>query len=78
MKPFPTPPPLPNLVITFGSSVEQVGRNPGVSLTRGALEGYVVSFQASGIRKGKEIPKGEGYPSFRSVQGLKSRLTNTS
>ena len=74
MKPSPSPP--PNLVITFGSSVEKVGRNPGVSLTRGALEGYVVPFQASGIRKGREILKGKGFPSFRSVQGLKSLLTD--
>ena len=48
-----------------------------VYLTRGALEGYVVPFQASGIRKGREILKGKGYPPFRSVKGLKSRLTDT-
>ena len=37
-----------------------------------------VPFQASGVRKGREILKGEGYPSFRSVKGLKSRLTDAS
>ena len=36
----------------------------------------VVPFQPSGVRKGREIPKGEGYPSFRSVKGLKRRLTD--
>ena len=68
------PPRTPHLVITFGSSVEMVGRNPGF-LSQFASDGYV-PFQASGIRKGREILKGEGYPSFRSVKGLKSRLTD--